>query len=272
MWQPKSTLKKISLETLSRPSRSLSSLFSLNQVIPPRTTHHRSELPTACTLGLGQSLRLNRVPTSTPTPLCCFPSQSPPIRYFSATSYEYEYPMRTEAPLITKTKASDLKLASQSNPIKDSTSVTNPSTDFTSKKIRAVATNEVDHFDDNNTLDETTRLKALEKQKASIKTDLDPFHKILPQKPLYIPPNKPSRELEIPRTEITTLDNGLRVASQETYGQVATVGVFANVGSRHEVSSRRTLTFKCSYGGRSLSSVPMEDTHFQVFLWRTLTL
>jgi predicted Zn-dependent peptidase len=33
---------------------------------------------------------------------------------------------------------------------------------------------------------------------------------------------------------ITTLENGIRVVSQETYSQVCTVGVLTNVGSRHE--------------------------------------
>ncbi|XP_078406339.1 mitochondrial-processing peptidase subunit alpha [Cetorhinus maximus] len=36
-------------------------------------------------------------------------------------------------------------------------------------------------------------------------------------------------------TRITVLENGLRVASQDKFGQFCTVGVLANAGSRHEV-------------------------------------
>lgn len=52
--------------------------------------------------------------------------------------------------------------------------------------------------------------------------------------PPYIPRNVPAQELEVPETMITTLDNGIRVVSQETYSQMCTVGVLTNVGSRHE--------------------------------------
>lgn len=52
--------------------------------------------------------------------------------------------------------------------------------------------------------------------------------------PTFIPPNVSSQELEAPQTLITTLPNGVRVVSQETYGQMCTVGVLTNVGSRHE--------------------------------------
>ncbi|CAF94414.1 unnamed protein product, partial [Tetraodon nigroviridis] len=35
-------------------------------------------------------------------------------------------------------------------------------------------------------------------------------------------------------TKITTLENGLRVASQNKFGQFCTVGILVNSGSRHE--------------------------------------
>jgi hypothetical protein len=159
-------------------------------------------------------------------------------RLFSTTSYEYEYPMRTEPPKITRSQAADVKEGAS---VKDPTSVAtkSPST----SQVRALTIKETDPFDDLGELDKEARKRALEEQKVNINTQLDARHGILPVKPAYIPPNKASRELEIPRTEISTLDNGLRVASQETYGQVATVGVFANVGSRYEVSEINILEY-----------------------------
>lgn len=62
-------------------------------------------------------------------------------------------------------------------------------------------------------------------------TALGPISTIVPS---LIPPNVPSDELRAPPTELTTLSNGLRVVSQETYGQVSTVGVCCQVGSRQE--------------------------------------
>lgn len=55
------------------------------------------------------------------------------------------------------------------------------------------------------------------------------------ERPAYIPPNVPIDSLEIPETKITTLSNGVRVGSMETYSQVSTVGVLLDFGSRHEL-------------------------------------
>ena len=44
-----------------------------------------------------------------------------------------------------------------------------------------------------------------------------------------------STELEVQETLITTLANGIRVVSQETYGQKNTMGVLTNVGSRNKL-------------------------------------
>lgn len=49
-----------------------------------------------------------------------------------------------------------------------------------------------------------------------------------------LPKLKPASQLAAPQTEISVLPSGLRVISQETYGQAATVGVFVDVGSRFE--------------------------------------
>lgn len=50
----------------------------------------------------------------------------------------------------------------------------------------------------------------------------------------------PATELQTPETLITTLQNGVRVVSQETYGQVSTVGVVSQLGSRHETPGVNT--------------------------------
>eukprot|EP00904_Undaria_pinnatifida_P000971 jgi/Undpi1/10875/HiC_scaffold_3.g01401.m1 len=49
-----------------------------------------------------------------------------------------------------------------------------------------------------------------------------------------VPPLKPPGELKRPETLTTTLPNGLRVASQETYGALCTFGIIINAGSRLE--------------------------------------
>ena len=41
-----------------------------------------------------------------------------------------------------------------------------------------------------------------------------------PMHTLGVPATKPLSELQVPVTKVTTLDNGLRVATQETYGAV----------------------------------------------------
>ncbi|CBJ31604.1 Mitochondrial Processing Peptidase alpha subunit [Ectocarpus siliculosus] len=49
-----------------------------------------------------------------------------------------------------------------------------------------------------------------------------------------VPPLKPPGALKRPETLTTTLPNGLRVASQETYGALCTFGIVVNAGSRLE--------------------------------------
>jgi len=52
-----------------------------------------------------------------------------------------------------------------------------------------------------------------------------------------IPPTKHLEDLEPPVTHLTTLQSGLRVASQETYGQLCTIGVLVDAGSRFDPPS-----------------------------------
>ena len=44
----------------------------------------------------------------------------------------------------------------------------------------------------------------------------------------------PEFVLKAPKTEISTLGNGLRVASEGGHGETATVGVWIDAGSRNE--------------------------------------
>ncbi|KAF1325894.1 Mitochondrial-processing peptidase subunit alpha-like, partial [Globisporangium splendens] len=57
-----------------------------------------------------------------------------------------------------------------------------------------------------------------------------------------LPKLKPASQLQAPQTEITVLASGLRVISQETYGQAATIGVFIDAGSRLEDDSNVGVT------------------------------
>lgn len=52
-----------------------------------------------------------------------------------------------------------------------------------------------------------------------------------------IPKLKPARELSPPVTRMTTLDNGMKVVTEDDYKQVSCVGAFVNGGSRFEPSA-----------------------------------
>ncbi|RHY92792.1 hypothetical protein DYB37_002990 [Aphanomyces astaci] len=69
-----------------------------------------------------------------------------------------------------------------------------------------------------------------------LKPDLATFKKLpsLDEPIPGLPVLKPASQLQAPRTETTVLPNGLRVISQETYGQASTVGLFVDAGSRFE--------------------------------------
>lgn len=101
---------------------------------------------------------------------------------------ENEFPDRREAPIISRTKAADVAVASRHQTNSSGQHRIIPST-------RSIGT----------------------------------------ERPAHIPPNVPIESLEIPETKITTLSNGVRVGSMETYSQVSTVGVLLDFGSRHEL-------------------------------------
>lgn len=52
-----------------------------------------------------------------------------------------------------------------------------------------------------------------------------------------VPLLKPASQLKVPQTEMSTLSNGLRIVTQETYGQASTLGLFIDAGSCYEDSS-----------------------------------
>ena len=158
---------------------------------------------------------------STTTTVRSFSSNS------SSNSYsEYEYPDRTEAPEISHTTAKEAAAAAAAKDV--ATQGVDPN------KLRerlAYSMESTDRFDDMGAMSPEDRLAA----KTQLGTpSLRGATAIEPRAPSNIPPNLPATELEVPTTQITTLPNGMRVASQETYGQVSTVGVVADVGSRHE--------------------------------------
>jgi hypothetical protein len=55
-----------------------------------------------------------------------------------------------------------------------------------------------------------------------------------PLSPRSLPRLRPARNLPSPQLQLTTLPSGLRVASQETYGQIATLALFVDAGSMYE--------------------------------------
>lgn len=124
------------------------------------------------------------------------------VRTFSAsnekepTFSQYEYPSRTEAPEITTTNAKDITLEQIDS--------------STTSKLHL----EWDPFDDQSKFTPSER----DKLRSSLKASLDSLKlstlPITENVPDFIPPNFPSGELQVPLTEITTLDNGVRVVSQ----------------------------------------------------------
>mmetsp|Transcript_43597 Transcript_43597/g.105179 ORF Transcript_43597/g.105179 Transcript_43597/m.105179 type:complete len:583 (+) Transcript_43597:154-1902(+) len=139
-----------------------------------------------------------------------------------ATNFsKYEYPNRTEPPIITATTADKIANLEQTSSITPS-----------NKMYQTT-----DPFDERGQLSVEEREKIRDQQISdfeSIKLSSLPITESVPD---FIPPNVPSTELSAPETLITKLDNGIRVVSQETYGQMCTIGVLTNVGSRHEPTS-----------------------------------
>lgn len=128
------------------------------------------------------------------------------------------YPHAKEPPTVTSTQASDDNKA---------TTQANNGKKFQSPDPR-------DPFDDGGTLTTDQREEIRRQQYAALNTNLKGSSPITPNVPAYIPPNVPAKELKEPETILTTLPNGLRVVTQETYGQISTIGTISAVGSRFE--------------------------------------
>ena len=70
---------------------------------------------------------------------------------------------------------------------------------------------------------------------------------------LYLPPNHSRTALSWPTTEVSTLSNGLRVASQETYGQVRTFGIVSGCGRLMKNACAETETDTSTAGTNYLT-------------------
>ena len=163
------------------------------------------------------------------------------------TFSSYEYPTRTEAPEITTTKATDAVAT-------ETTTTTNGANKIYTPE---------DPFDDSGTLSpgDRERLKAEQSEAlGSIKLSSLPITTTVPD---FIPPNVSSGELEAPETLITTLDNGIRVVSQETYSQMCTIGVLTNIGSRHESVTgtvRKTTKYQKKKHAKDCKTISMSTS------------
>lgn len=141
------------------------------------------------------------------------------------TFSNYLYPLRTEAPHITRTTSKEAQNIAK--------------IDASSSKKRRFLDG-IDHFDDDGLLsaEELEKCRREQENDKQNSTALKDSLCITPVIPKRVPPNVPSQELIVPETQITTLDNGIRVVSKETYGQVTTIGIVADIGSRHEDPSQ----------------------------------
>ena len=138
----------------------------------------------------------------------------PARRYLASSEYSaYEYPLATEAPEVTRTKACEVatqKTVTRSNEDKE----------YSPAEIEYIR----------------------QAQKQHLSTKLSTAWEITADVPSVVPPNFPADQLAVPETIISTLSNGVRVVSQETYGQVSAVGVVSDVGSRHERAHETGVT------------------------------
>lgn len=174
------------------------------------------------------------------------------------SSLSLEYPTRTEAPIITRTTASSLL----DNDIEStSTTATNTYTKLDVAKANS------DPFDDTNSLTPQTRKEILSLQKQQINSKLPASFSIQPNPPSNIPKNLSRTSMTTPQTLITTLDNGLRVVSQETYGQVTTFGLISDCGSRLEDNQSMTTGVNHLMELLAFSGTPqLTSTDFQTTL------
>lgn len=77
---------------------------------------------------------------------------------------------------------------------------------------------------------------------AAVKLDVASLASLpLKQEPTGLPKLRPASALPPPVVQVSTLANGLRVSTQETYGQVASLALFIDSGSMYENEADGTL-------------------------------
>ena len=99
-----------------------------------------------------------------------------------------------------------------------------------------------DPFDDQHTLTPQQIAEIRHQQHDTMsqwRTSLEPVTPIVPS---YVPVVSSHQTRPVPETIVTTLDNGLRIVSQETYGHVSTIGVVSTMGSRYETPQSTGVT------------------------------
>ena len=176
----------------------------------------------ACSSAINQESKLET---------CTMPRQFSNSSSEPSTSFEYEYPTRTERPTITRTLASSLTNSSSSkqpNSRQQPQQQPQPPSPFD------------EAFDKTSSLSSEQRSSILQSQRSILNTRLPSSFRIEAVPPTSIPNNLPPDSLSKPSTQISTLDNGIRIASQETYGQVCTFGLISNCGSRLEETTEHT--------------------------------
>jgi len=165
-------------------------------------------------------------------------------RYLSS----YDFPTRTEEPIVTHTLAAEVSSSEKiydnycSSSTSSKQSIDSPMNNSTfvkeeerriwlknimgNSKIPKSATS-------NDYGNSHIQLKCQHPNSSRVlsPTLSQPISSIVPK---IVPPNLPRDVLIEPITHITTLSNGMRVSSQETYGQVCTLGLLSSCGSRYE--------------------------------------
>lgn len=198
--------------------------------------------------GISHSLRS----FSSSSPYDNDPLHSTTIPYIS----KYEYPLATEPPIITRTKASDHikqdhhdrfvaiydKIKKQQQ--KQGYSVHDPDSVVVNDINESLSLVETqDPFDDTNRFNVNERNDILKGQKLYLNTNPKGTTPITEHVPSYIPQVDTEEQIsahkkllyDVPTIESTTLSNGIRIVSQNIVGsQVSAVGVVCELGSRTE--------------------------------------
>ena len=154
------------------------------------------------------------------------------IRSFSRTSFKldteaatfskYQYPLAKEAPEVTRTQASEMLVEDHSRP-------------------SIIKRNGEDRFDRSG-LSSFEIEQIRNQQRAMLPKKLSTTITSMDVIPAGVPSEvAASRVSETLATNVTKLDNGIRVVSQETSssGPASTVGVISDVGSRHEIHPKQ---------------------------------